>query len=50
MGKEKEMVKEILSNTRLIMKHLKIETAKKEEPKKEIKQVLKKLSAKKKKK
>jgi len=48
MGKEKEMVKEILSNTRLIMKHLKIEPAKKEEPKKEIKQVLKKLSAKKK--
>ena len=46
MGKEKEMVKEILSNTRLIMKHLKIETAKKEEPKKEIKKVLKKISAK----
>ena len=50
MGKEKEMLKEILSNTRLIMKHLKIETTKKVEPKKVIKKVLKKLSDKKSKK
>ncbi len=35
MGKEKEMIKEILSNTQLILKHLKIEVPEKTESKKE---------------
>lgn len=52
MGKEKEMLKEILANTQSIMKHFKIESVEKRassviEGKKEIKKVLKKISAKK---
>jgi|GEM_PF-5669213 len=47
MGKEKEIIKEILSNTRLIMKQLKIDSPKKEEPAKEIKRADKKMPAKK---